>query len=141
MPTKSSPSCAHATAVEHWEEPLLYTKLGKAYRIGDRAALIQINCNLCHRYDREIRMAGYLNRGKQLVSQKGCRACHKINGRGGVIGPDLNYIGDQAPEQYDYTRLAGSHSAFGWHVAHFKDPKTMAATTAMTMDAPTRTGS
>ena len=31
--------------------------------------------------------ADYINYAKQLVQQKGCRACHTINGRGGMVGP------------------------------------------------------
>ncbi len=122
---------AHATTIEHWEQPLLANELGKTYLVSDRAAMIQINCNTCHRYDREIAGADYINSAKKLVVQKGCRACHKINGRGGVIGPDLTYIGDQSPEQYDYARMSGVKTVFGWHLAHFKDPKAMVSTTVM----------
>ena len=122
---------AHATTIEHWEQPLLSTELGKTYLVSDRKAMIQINCNTCHRYERETAGADYINDAKKLVAQKGCRACHKINGRGGVIGPDLTYIGDQSAEQYDYTRMSGVKTVYGWHLAHFKDPKSMVSSTVM----------
>jgi len=122
---------AHATQEFNWEEPLLGKELGELYLISDRAALEQIHCNSCHRYDRKTDGAAYINSAKELVHQKGCRSCHKINGRGGVIGPDLMFEGDQNPEQFDYSRLSGVPSVFSWHVGHFKDPKSMVATTVM----------
>ncbi len=119
-------------AVEHWEAPLLGTELGQAYSIvDDKKALMQMNCNVCHRYDRETPGADFINLGKKLVQEKGCRACHVVNGRGGIIGPDLTYVGDKAPEQYDFGRLSGQETSFAWHVAHFKDPRALVADTVM----------
>jgi len=122
---------AHAPT-EHWEEPLLGQELGEAYSLADdKKALLQMNCNVCHRYDRETPGAGAINLAKKLVAEKGCRACHVINGRGGTIGPDLTWVGDKAPEQYEYGRLSGQKSAFAWHVAHFKDPRALVPDTVM----------
>jgi cytochrome c2 len=122
---------AHAVAVQHWEQPLLAGELAEAYTVNQRQALLQVNCNTCHRYDREIKGADLINHAKQLVAQKGCRSCHKINGRGGAVGPDLTNVGALAPEQYNYGRLSGKSAVFAWHTAHFKDPKAMSPGTVM----------
>ena len=118
--------------IAHWEEPLLGRVIGEAYTLaGNKAALMQMNCNQCHRYDRETKGAEAINLAKKLVQEKGCRACHVINGRGGTIGPDLTLVGDKAPEQYEYGRLSGQKTAFAWHVAHFKDPRALVQDTVM----------
>ena len=118
--------------VAHWEEPLLGEALGEAYSLVDnKKALMQMNCNVCHRYERETEGADMINHAKRLVQEKGCRACHVVNGRGGTIGPDLTWIGDKAPEQYEYGRLSGQQTAFAWHVAHFKDPRALVQDTVM----------
>jgi cbb3-type cytochrome oxidase cytochrome c subunit len=118
--------------VRHWEEPVLGGFMGESYAIAeDKKALLQMNCNVCHRYDRETEGADFINLAKGLVKDKGCRACHAINGRGGTIGPDLTYVGDKAPEQYDYGRLSGQKTAFAWHVAHLKDPRALVQDSVM----------
>lgn len=117
--------------VEHWEEPLMGKQVSDFYLIKDRRAMMQMNCNTCHRFDRETKGADFINQAKQLVQEKNCRACHTINSRGGNIGPDLTYVGDKSPEQYDYSRMLGGKTAFSWHVAHLQNPKALVPETVM----------
>jgi len=118
--------------VAHWEEPLLSRTLGEEYTLaGNKNALMQMNCNTCHRYDRETKGADAINLAKRLINEKGCRACHVVNGFGGTIGPDLTNVGEKAPEQYDMSRLSGQRTAFAWHMAHFKDPRALTEGTVM----------
>ncbi len=118
--------------IEHWTEPLLGKQLGEEYSLVDnKAALMQMNCNVCHRYERETKGADAINHAKKLVAEKGCRGCHVVNGRGGTIGPDLTFVGDKEAEQYEYGRLSGQKTSFAWHVAHFKDPRALVTETVM----------
>jgi len=128
--------------VPYWDDPLLAGMPGEL-RQGEpttsagvpgelrRGGLLQVKCNACHRYERETAGAPEINRAKRLVEQKGCRACHRVNGRGGLIGPDLDWTGDKDPAQYDYGRLPGRASAFRWHAAHFQDPRGIVPDTVM----------
>lgn len=117
--------------VEYWESPLMGKDLAELYTVKNKKILLQMNCNLCHRFDRETKGADAINLAKQLVKEKNCRACHTINARGGVIGPDLTYVGDKSPEQHDYSRMFGVKSAFAWHVSHFQNPKAAVTETVM----------
>ncbi len=117
--------------VKDWEEPLLDTTLAKDYRVREKWAFVEMNCNVCHRFEREIDGAGIVNLGKKLIREKGCRACHIINGRGGTIGPDLTWEGDKNPEQYDYTRITTLPTLLAWQIGHLQSPKSFSPDTVM----------
>lgn len=118
--------------VTQWSEPLLDAALARRLSPQlSRHALMQVNCNLCHRYEPRTDGAEVVNRAKQLVQDKGCRACHQVNGRGGLIGPDLTWAGDKNPAQFDYARLEGRPGVFSWHVAHFRDPRALVPDSVM----------
>ena len=37
--------------------------------------------------------AGNNARGKELINSSGCKGCHKIDGKGGALGPALDGVG------------------------------------------------
>ena len=57
----------------HWEEPLLSRSLGESYSLVDnKTALMQMNCNVCHRYDRETQgRRRSSTSAKRLVQREG----------------------------------------------------------------------
>ena len=116
--------------VAHWQDPLLDRQLAEAYDV-DPWAFLEIKCNLCHRFEDVTEGAPHVNRGKELIEEKGCRACHVINGRGGNLGPDLTRVGERSPEHYDYSRLTTFPSLLNWQMGHLQNPKSFTADTIM----------
>lgn len=131
-------------AVEFWPYPLL---------LGE---LVYASCGRCH-YENDLYGAEYdlftqgaprphlmqdelsssvpggdaIARGKQLVLSSGCLGCHKYRGRGGVLGPDITYIGDKQKHGFDFSRLEGEHTVVNWLTEHFKNPDKLSPGTLM----------
>ena len=59
-----------------------------------------------------------LTEGRRLFETEGCRGCHKLNGVGGSIGPDL-------------TEEGASHRSPEWLERHFLAPNAVSAGSAM----------
>ena len=109
--------------IEHWEEPLLGKLIGSEYDTRNPAPLEQINCNICHRYERYTPGMDYINHAKSLVRKKGCKICHIVNGEGGKMGPDLSNEGEKHAESFDFSNFETENpSVLNWHITHFKSP-------------------
>lgn len=120
---------AHGEII-HWQEPVLGKKMADKYGLKDKASLIQINCNICHRRDEETSGMEIINLAKKLMTQKKkCQTCHAIDGKGGKQGADLTFVGDKPSERFDFSKIKEKLIAAGkpvsmlsWHAEHFMDP-------------------
>jgi len=91
--------------VAFWTEPLL----PKEY--------IRASCGRCHK-EGEVPGVPELTEGRQLFETHGCRGCHKLNGVGGSIGPDLTEEGAQRRNPQ-------------WLASHFLKPSSVSPNSAM----------
>src|ERR1022692_1344748 len=91
--------------VPFWQEPLL----PKEY--------IRASCGRCHK-EGEVPGVPELTDGRRLFETQGCRGCHKLNGVGGTVGPDL-------------TEEGAVHRAPAWLERHFLDPNAVSRNSPM----------
>ena len=81
---------------QFWDYPLLPARLTEA------------TCNSCHD-PRALPegAASKLVRGMKLYDEKGCASCHKLEGKGGPLGPALDNVGLKTKHQFMRANLAG----------------------------------
>ena len=91
--------------VEFWQEPLLPREY------------IRASCGRCHK-EGEVPGVPELAEGRRLFETQGCRGCHKLNGVGGSIGPDL-------------TEEGAVHRFPEWLARHFLDPNAVSQSSPM----------
>jgi cytochrome c2 len=115
---------------KHWDDPMLSRKLAAQYGLTE-AELMQMRCNFCHRHDLSTPGADAINEAKVLFKKKKCLVCHVLEGRGGLVGPELTYFGDKNPELFDYSRITGPHTVFNWSFQHFMNPDKVSPKTTM----------
>lgn len=103
---------AHARSEDvFWERPLL----PKPY--------LQATCGSCHDPAHVgTQGAPVLARGFEAFRARGCRGCHKLDGRGGSLGPALDAEGDKVRHALPFARVAGARTVWNWHSQHFREP-------------------
>jgi mono/diheme cytochrome c family protein len=90
--------------IEHWDHPMLPMEY------------IESSCGKCH-LPTDVPDAPKLVRGHDVFQKAGCIGCHKLQGVGGIIGPDLDKVGaNRSPD---------------WLLKHFKNPATVTPGSAM----------
>jgi cytochrome c2 len=116
-----------------WDDPLLSNARAKRYGLT-AADLIESRCATCHRKDVATEGTPRINDARALAKSKRCISCHRIEGRGGVAGPELTYEGDKNPEHLHFPKgWVGPRTALAWNVAHLKNPPEIVPGTEMTV--------
>jgi mono/diheme cytochrome c family protein len=83
----------------------------------------QSSCLACHDVEKlPPQQVALVLEGRKLYEEKSCGSCHKLGGRGGILGPALDNEGSKTKHQLILTNLALPHTTWNWHQAHFRDP-------------------
>ncbi len=115
---------------EHWGDPMLSKELAASYQLTV-GQMVQMRCNFCHRHDVSTPGMDEINLAKKLVQQKRCRICHTIEGKGGMVGPELTYEADKSPELLDFSHVTGEKTMFNWEYQHLINPEKVSPGTTM----------
>ncbi len=95
----------------YWDYPLLPPELTQA------------SCLTCHDVTQLPRQdVALVLQGMRLYEEKSCGSCHKLNGRGGSLGPALDNEGMKTKHELILTNLKPPYTTWRWHQAHFRDP-------------------
>jgi hypothetical protein len=119
---------AHFSNPVGWEDMFLSARLANRYGFPDykNLPLVEMNCNACHLHEKEVAGLTYINKAKELFTEKMCTCCHTFSEYKADVGPDLTYEGDKPNDLYDFSNITnwGSlpPSVFSWHFLHFKAP-------------------
>lgn len=97
-----------------WDYPLL------------PASHTEASCNSCHDPRALPKDAARkLVRGMDLFRERGCAACHKLDGKGGSLGPALDNVGLKTKHQFMRANLKGEQTVWNWISEHFRDPRAL----------------
>jgi cbb3-type cytochrome c oxidase subunit III len=94
-----------------WDYPLLPKEMTEA------------TCVTCHDAEKlPAHQIPFLTVGMKLYREKSCGSCHKLDGRGGTLGPALDNEGAKTKHQLTMVALKPPHTTWNWQLAHFRDP-------------------
>lgn len=95
----------------YWDYPLLPKRFSEAA------------CTVCHDPLALVGRGGDKRAlGEKISLREGCQGCHKLEGRGGAVGPALDNIGGMMTTQLPMAHLRGSKNLANWLEEHFDDP-------------------
>ena len=118
------------TGGEHWDDPMISTEVAGRYQMT-MGQMVQMRCNFCHRHDLSTQGMDQINLAKQLFKKKKCLICHTVEGKGGMVGPELTFHGDKSPELLDFSHVTGDKTMFNWDYQHLMDPGKVSPGTTM----------
>ncbi len=103
---------AHGEEHTHWDYPIIPSQY------------IQGACAQCHDYEMLNKEGGEkVAKGEQLFREKGCKGCHKVDGKGGDLGKDITGIGSRPFAYFSMSHIVGDHNMYNWIKQHFDDPR------------------
>ncbi len=122
--------------VPHWDYPRL------------QPAYVRAACTKCHAEEDLhgeqglfVRADGgrlepetaLIERGRELVRERGCQGCHVIDGKGGNLGRDISSIGNKTRHDFDFSHLDHDlpRRVDVWLEEHFLDPAGVAPGSVM----------
>jgi mono/diheme cytochrome c family protein len=103
----------------HWDYPLLPKELS------------QSSCAVCHAPDGLKDSAPLVAKGYDLFVRHGCFSCHRIDGTGGSLGPQLDAVGAKRKAAFPFASVEGPRTIANWHVEHLRDPQKIVAGSRM----------
>lgn len=95
---------------------------------------VQASCVKCHMelHDQSVTADKFPGvdtffEGRELTTKFGCRGCHKVNGEGGSIGPELTGLGSKTELAFmlihEFQHVEGPHTKAQWVYEHFMNPQ------------------
>jgi cbb3-type cytochrome oxidase cytochrome c subunit len=97
-------------SLQFWEHPM------------KKGVYLQSSCGKCHKGG-AVPGAPILETARILYQEEfACEFCHRIEGEGEDVGPDLTYAGSKPLHSFDFTPVQGEKTIQQWYFEHFKDP-------------------